>query len=83
LVHTPALCRGLAEALDDADGLVARDELISGSHHAGELFVVCSAKPACFDPEEAIVVSDLGHRHRAAKEVPGPFENQRRSFHEG
>ena len=84
-LHPPALRRGGADRFDDPDGLVARDERAAGMQLAGVLLVVGAAQPARLDPQETVVIADLGQRERLLHEVARGLQHEgpgvRRSVH--
>jgi hypothetical protein len=66
--------------LDDADHLVTGNELEGGPQMSGVLLVVGPAETARFDPQEAVVVPDLGERKPALLEVAGLAEDRDRGL---
>ena len=61
-VDAPALGGAVADPLDDAERLVARDERPLGGEDPRILLGIASADAARFDPQEAAVVVDVGDR---------------------
>ena len=59
-LEAPALGGGVADLVDDADGLVAGDDGVGGAEGAFVLFVVAAADAAGFDAEDGVVAGDVG-----------------------
>ena len=72
----PPFGRRIADGLDPAHGLVAGDEAEARRDRPGEQLVVGAAEPARFDPQQSVVVADLGPRELSAHERARLLEDE-------
>jgi hypothetical protein len=73
----PALGRPVADRLDHPDRLVTRHEREAGRDRAGVELVVGAAEAARLDPQDAVLVADLGQRQLVAPQRPGRLQHER------